>query len=160
VDRNPLFVCALARAGIVGCWVGYGDPVPVRKTKLWLQDADQELLGAALSGLTDEDLSTRLHLSVGAVKKRWLALLDGIADRQPNLLCSSDTKTGRKRGRQKRNHVLEYVRQHPEELRPNVAKPERLRSPQTKELDISAMRVAKGAFQQVEQPLGLRRSRA
>lgn len=90
------------------------------KPKLWLQDADQELLAAALGGLTDEELSTKLHLSVGAVKKRWLSLFDRIADRQPDLLGSSDAKVGKKRGRQKRNHVLEYIRQHPEELRPNI----------------------------------------
>jgi hypothetical protein len=110
---------ALASAGsVMAILFQYETPT------LWLQDADQELLTAAMSGLTDEDLSIKLHLSVGAVKKRWLALFDRVSDRRPDILLSSHAKAGRKRGRQKRNHVLEYVRNHPEELRPNVDAPD------------------------------------
>jgi len=90
-----------------------------QEPKLRLHEADQELLSAALTGLTDQELSRKLNLKLGAVKKRWLSLFGRIADTQPDLLPSLYGDNGdSKRGPQKRHHVLAYVRNHPEELRP------------------------------------------
>jgi DNA-binding CsgD family transcriptional regulator len=90
-----------------------------REPVLRLHPADQQILIAALDGLTDQELSNRLGLNLGTVKKRWLSLFDRVADARPELLLEvEDEKGDHKRGRQKRHHVLAYVRGHPEELRP------------------------------------------
>jgi hypothetical protein len=88
-----------------------------------LRDPDQELLLAALSGLTDEELSCKLGLSLTGVKKRWTSVFERTIDLRPNLFpgldgSAPDGNDRHKRGRQKRHHVLAYVRSHPEELRP------------------------------------------
>ena len=86
---------------------------------LCLRDADQHLLLAALNGLTDEELSSRLSISLTAVKKRWLSIFERTIDARPDLFPAVDVRNeGQKRGRQKRHHVLAYTRKHPEELRP------------------------------------------
>ena len=91
----------------------YAEPV------LRLRDADQQLLLAALSGLTDEELSSALNISLTGVKKRWLSIFERTVDARPELFPAIDLqKDGQKRGRQKRHHVLAYMRRHPEELRP------------------------------------------
>jgi len=95
-----------------------------REPVLGLRDSDQQLLSAALVGLTDEGLARELNLKLTAVKRRWLTLFERIADVRPDLLpCdvrlpeNGDNNPG-KRGRQKRHHLLAYLREHPEELRP------------------------------------------
>ena len=96
---NPIFLCA--------------EPV------LRLREVDQQLLLAALTGVTDDELSLRLDISVTAVKKRWLSVFERTIDLRPDLFPVVDFhKDGQKRGRQKRHHVLAYMRRHPEELRP------------------------------------------
>lgn len=91
----------------------YAEPV------LTLRDADQQLLVAALSGMTDEELSAKLSVSLTAVKKRWLSIFERTIDKRPDLFPEVDLqKDDQKRGRQKRHHVLAYMRRHPEELRP------------------------------------------
>jgi hypothetical protein len=85
---------------------------------LGLQDADQQLLTTALTGLTDEELARSLKLPLPAVKKRWRSLFER-ASAHPSLfpdMCDGLEDGGR--GRQKRQFVLAYVREHPEELRP------------------------------------------
>ena len=86
---------------------------------LRLRDADQQVLLAALSGLTDEELSSKLSISLTGVKKRWLSIFERTIDVRPDLFPTVDIqKDGQKRGRQKRHHVLAYMRRHPEELGP------------------------------------------
>src|SRR5262249_28849055 len=92
-----------------------------REPVLQLRDADQQLLLAALSGLTDEELSSKLGISLTGVKKRWISIFERTIDARPDLfpgLNGTDGNDGQKRGRQKRHHVLAYVRAHSEELRP------------------------------------------
>ncbi|MBV8841474.1 MAG: hypothetical protein JO307_01575 [Bryobacterales bacterium] len=94
-----------------------------REPVLRLRDADQHLLLSALSGLTDQELSSNLGLSLTAVKKRWISIFERTIDVRPDLFPDLDRpdldgSDGQKRGRQKRHHVLAYVRSHPEELRP------------------------------------------
>lgn len=84
---------------------------------LRLRPAEQELLGAALSGQTDAELSSDLGLSVEATKKRWLSIFDRVAQYKPEILNQGDIDSG-ERGPQKRHRVIAYVRAHPEELRP------------------------------------------
>lgn len=89
-----------------------------REPVLGLRDADQELLLAALDGLTDEELAWKLGLTVAAVKKRWTSLFERTIDSRPELFPPLRRHDEQKRGRQKRHLLLAYVRSHPEELRP------------------------------------------
>ena len=117
LDR-ALLVCDRESAACAPASVGsklfqYTEP------KLRLRDTDRQLLGAALDGLTDGELSRKLNLTLHAVKKRWVSLFDRIAEEFPGILRDvSEVTDEQKRGRQKRHHVLSYVRSHPEELRP------------------------------------------
>jgi hypothetical protein len=106
---------------------GHADAAPLaitslmfayRPPKLRLRETDQELLTAVLRGRTDDELVGELHISVGALKKRWLALFDRVARVEPSILGPAEIRDGEGRGAQKRHHVLSYVREHPEELRP------------------------------------------
>ena len=90
-----------------------------REPVLGLRKEDQQLLAAALKGFTDLELTEELSLQLSTVKKRWAALYDRVAAVNPALVRGIDNGSDRhSRGRQKRHHLLAYLRQHPEELRP------------------------------------------
>ena len=81
---------------------------------------EQRLLLAALVGGTDEELSALLNTSLSAVKKTWRSVYDRVAARSPELIPSNSHPDGdvSKRGRDKKQHLIAYLREHPEELRP------------------------------------------
>jgi hypothetical protein len=56
-----------------------------------------------------------LNLSVSAVRWRWAKVFSHIAQIRPDLIDMQKDST---RGPTKRNRILQYVREHPEELRP------------------------------------------
>jgi hypothetical protein len=88
--------------------------------RLCLSRCEQHLLLAARDGATDEQLSTKLGISIHAIKMRWRMIYDRSAASLPGLVADSlgvDGKT-RGRGREKKQHLLDYVRKHPEELHP------------------------------------------
>ncbi len=87
--------------------------------RLGLRRAHRELLEAALSGLTDAELSDRLSLSPSAVKKRWAAVYAHIEGKIPGMPAES-VRGDKTRGAERRRHVLNYLREHPEEFRPLV----------------------------------------
>ena len=90
-----------------------------REPLLRLHDEDQELLLAALHGRTDEELAQKLSLSLPAVKKRWAALFRRVAAVRADLAPNMDSDCHQNgRGKQKRHYLLDYLRAHPEELRP------------------------------------------
>ena len=76
---------------------------------------EQELLEVALEGMEDAEASKSLFVSVAAIKRRWANIFERVTAIRPDL-CPSDG--GGTRGIQKRQRVLAYIRQHPEELRP------------------------------------------
>jgi hypothetical protein len=78
------------------------------------------LLQHALMGETCEKLATSLSLSPWTVKKRWHAIYERVTDVDSELLpppiaCGAHVSS---RGAERRRHLLNYLRQHPEELRP------------------------------------------
>jgi len=90
-----------------------------KEPTLHLRKEDEQLLSAALRGMTDEELSEALNLQLSTVKKRWAAVFERVAKTRPELLPELEPDSDRHtRGRQKRHHLLAYLRQHPEELRP------------------------------------------
>jgi hypothetical protein len=96
-----------------------------REPVLGLGEADQLLLLAALRGPVDRQLADRMNLSLASVKKRWRSIFSKVEDRMPALFAGVLADREGKRGPQKRHLVLNYVREHPEELRPfaQVRKP-------------------------------------
>jgi hypothetical protein len=78
------------------------------------------LLEHALMGETCETLATSLSISPWTVKKRWHAIYQRVADVDNELLpppiaYGAHTSS---RGAERRRHLLNYLRQHLEELRP------------------------------------------
>jgi hypothetical protein len=101
-----------------GSWVGrlfdYHPPV------LGFNRSEQRVLTVALTGATDEQLSSTLGISIPAIKKTWASIYHRVADHLPELVrdaLQSDAG-GAPRGREKRRDLLAYLREHPEELRP------------------------------------------
>jgi DNA-binding CsgD family transcriptional regulator len=82
--------------------------------------SEQRLLLSALAGGTDEELSEQIGTSLSTVKKTWLSIYERVAARLPELLPknSSLEKGTPKRGRDKKQHLIAYLREHREELRP------------------------------------------
>jgi hypothetical protein len=104
--------------GRFGSWVGtLFDYQPPR---FGFSRSEQRLLQAALAGEsgTDEELTEALGVSLPTVKKMWLSIYRRVIDRQPELIHGSSRKGESERGKEKRRHLLIYLREHPEELRP------------------------------------------
>jgi hypothetical protein len=101
-----------------GSWVGslflYAPP------QFCFSRSEQRLLCSALAGGTDEELSGELCISLAAVKKTWRMIYDRVAACQPELVPtnSQSEKWTQDRGKQKKQRLLAYLREHPEELRP------------------------------------------
>jgi DNA-binding CsgD family transcriptional regulator len=81
---------------------------------------EQRLLNCALEGGTDEEISDRLGISLSAVKKTWRNVYqrvesDGTAF-VPKYAKCAEREGGR--GKERKNHLVAYLREHPEELRP------------------------------------------
>ncbi|MFZ0590007.1 MAG: hypothetical protein WAM39_05970 [Bryobacteraceae bacterium] len=107
---------ALSMLGSVSAFLfDYHKPI------LRFRRGDQQLLGAALEGLTDHELAQTLRLNLQAIKNRWASVFDQVANVMPGLLPESDDDIYRQtRGPQKRHHLLAYLQRHPEELRPFI----------------------------------------
>ena len=88
-----------------------------RPPRLGLRRLHRELLQAAHEGLTDDEIAERFSISLSAVKKRWLAVYDHTDRRFPNLLPQDPLRSEKGRGIEKRRHLLNFLRHHPEELR-------------------------------------------
>ncbi len=88
--------------------------------KFRFSDSEQLLLQRAMMGETTEELAASLVISLSTVKKRWRAIYGRVADIDPQLLGNpaADGPNERSRGAEHRRHLLYYLRQHPEELRP------------------------------------------
>jgi DNA-binding CsgD family transcriptional regulator len=82
--------------------------------------SEQSLLHRALMGETSEELAASLFISPWTVKKRWHAIYERIADVDRELLPPpvANSPGATSRGTERRRHLLHYLRQHPEELRP------------------------------------------
>jgi hypothetical protein len=81
---------------------------------------EQRLLLSALAGGTDEDLSNQLGVSLSTIKKTWRSVYGRVTEGLPKLIRgNSNAHLGRpERGREKKQRLLAYLREHTEELRP------------------------------------------
>jgi DNA-binding CsgD family transcriptional regulator len=85
-----------------------------------LNRSEQRLLAAALSGGTDGEIADALGIASFTVKTTWRAIYDRVALYRPDLVPDRLHDDGRAhaRGKQKKQRLLDYLREHPEELRP------------------------------------------
>jgi DNA-binding CsgD family transcriptional regulator len=79
--------------------------------------AQQRLLSFALEGRSDRELAAALSISYDTVRQTWSGIFQRIDEADASLLAERQDSEG-KRGAEKRRLVLEYVRQHMEEVRP------------------------------------------
>ena len=86
--------------------------------------AEQQVLNAALAGATDQELSSRLGISVSTVKKNWISIYKRASASLPDIFRENSSADGAatERGKEKRRYLLAYLREHPEELRPHSRK--------------------------------------
>ena len=84
---------------------------------------EQQLLELAIGGVTDTQLARMLHIAEPTVKGRWRSIYDRVGVSAPEL-APATAATAETRGKEKRRKLLDYVRRHPEELRP-LARPTR-----------------------------------
>jgi hypothetical protein len=105
---------ALANPGSLGAPLFlYGRP------RFHLSQGSQELISAALEGDTDVELAEKLHISLPAVKLRWRVIYDQVESIAPEILPDGIARaTEGSRGKERRRCIIEYARNHPEELRP------------------------------------------
>lgn len=88
------------------------------KPRLYLSPSQRELAALALEGKSDEEISREIRLTIDGVKKRWRALFAAAEDAMPDLL--PPLPLDGKRGVEKRDRLLEYLRHRPEALRPHA----------------------------------------
>jgi DNA-binding CsgD family transcriptional regulator len=101
----------------VGSWIG--SLFVYQAPRCGFRPSEQRLLLAALRGGTDKELADKLGISLASVKKHWLSIYSRVSTHLPSLFANRvATQEEGGRGRQKRQHIIEYVRGHHEELRP------------------------------------------
>lgn len=82
--------------------------------------SERRMLRLAVTQLTDEEIGNELGISGHGVKKLWRQVHQRAQDAMPHLFednATSHPDSGG-RGPEKRRALLQYLRQHPEELRP------------------------------------------
>jgi DNA-binding NarL/FixJ family response regulator len=103
----------------IGSWVGslfvYQPP------QFDFRPSEQRLLLAALQGGTDDSLAETLGVSLSAVKKTWRTTYSRVTAKSPGLIPDQvPEELTSERGKEKKQRLLAYLREHPEELRPAV----------------------------------------
>jgi DNA-binding NarL/FixJ family response regulator len=90
-----------------------------RKPVIGFTPSEQRLLSAALQGGTDGELAHLLGVSLSAVKKMWASIYLRVQFRKPfDLKIELDESVDGDRGKEKKQKLLVFLREHPEELRP------------------------------------------
>jgi hypothetical protein len=83
--------------------------------------SEQRLLSCGLRGGTDQEIASQLAVSLVSVKKAWRAIYERVGRIAPELVLNSidgNSVESGERGKAKKQRLLAYVREHPEELRP------------------------------------------
>ena len=90
-----------------------------RKPVIGFTPSEQRLLSAALQGGTDGELSDLLGVSLSAVKKMWASIYLRVQSAKPlDVRIEVDESVSGDRGKEKKQKLLVFLREHPEELKP------------------------------------------
>ncbi|MBE0548697.1 MAG: hypothetical protein IH627_13830 [Rubrivivax sp.] len=85
---------------------------------LGLSGSERRMLRLAVAELTDEEIADEVGVTLHTLKKLWRSACERAADSLPDLFFVGAGAAPGTRGPEKRRHLLHYLRQHPEELRP------------------------------------------
>jgi hypothetical protein len=105
--------------GRPGSWVG--TLFDHRPPRFYFSAGEQRMLICAMSDPTGTSpaLAKSLRVSLPTVKKMWLSIYERVSEIAPELIAgTAKIGTDNKRGKEKRRHLLAYLQEHPEELRP------------------------------------------
>ena len=101
----------------VGTWIG--SLFAYQPPQFSFRPSEQRLLLAALQGGTDENLADTLGISLSGVKKTWRLIYERVNDHTPGLIPEQvPHDSTSERGREKKQRLLAYLRDHPEEPLP------------------------------------------
>jgi hypothetical protein len=102
----------------VGTWAG--SLFDHHTIRFGFRPSEQRLLVTALLGGTDDDIADQLGISLSAVKKRWQSIYERVSSCDPDLVpfATLTAESVSERGKMKKQRLLAYLRDHPEELRP------------------------------------------
>jgi DNA-binding CsgD family transcriptional regulator len=101
----------------VGSWTG--SLFVYQAPQCDFRPSEQRMLLAALRGGTDKELADELGISLATVKKHWLSIYRRVSTHLPSLFINrAAMQEEGERGREKKQHLIAYLREHPEELRP------------------------------------------
>ncbi len=102
-----------------GCrWLFFS--YPSHHPKFGFSFLEQETLKLALDGRTDESIAQVTGVSLSTTKKRFRAIYDKVqnASADPETVICAESLSDGARGPEMRRTLLNYLRAHPEELRP------------------------------------------
>jgi hypothetical protein len=86
--------------------------------RIGLSEFEQDVLGSALDGQTDAAIALQLSISQAAVKKHFRRIYEKVGDADVLNGSFPPAKGSTGRGTEMRRRLLNYLREHPEELRP------------------------------------------
>jgi hypothetical protein len=120
-ERKP-YLCMATRQDLGNGPVGLALGMLFRSfdpPRFGFSTTEQGMLRLALDGHTDVTIAGLTHMSLTMAKKHFRAIYDKVAMANP---FESETaplpSTNGSRGAEVRRHLLNYIREHPEELRP------------------------------------------
>jgi len=87
--------------------------------RIGFSDTERRLLERALLNQSDAQIGAGLSISLESVKKTWRSIYARVSRQAPFVIPAADFGPSGSRGPEKRRHLLEYLRTHLEELRPN-----------------------------------------
>jgi hypothetical protein len=79
---------------------------------------EQDVLEKALGGEIDRDIAPALRLTVWAVDKRWQRIYAKVEKVEPSILGPAGKKNDMEYQKTRRRFLLDYLRDHMEEMRP------------------------------------------
>lgn len=83
-------------------------------------NAERRLLDLAVDGLSDSEIATELDVSANTIKQTWRSVYERTLRKVPLALgAAGQSPLDGVRGQEKRRHLLAYLRDHPQELRPH-----------------------------------------
>ena len=88
-----------------------------REPVLDLSDKQKAVLDLALEGYNDNDIARLLAITGNAVRMRWRGIYEKMQAVLPDIFLDDDEGDAA-RGYEKRRQALNYIREHPEEIRP------------------------------------------
>lgn len=91
--------------------------------QVFYANAERRLLDLAVDGLGDGDIADELDISPNTVKQTWRSIYARTLRRAPMALGAGahEISASGVRGQEKRRHLIAYLRDHPQELRPHLS---------------------------------------